>query len=197
MAFLVDLDPVGQQVDRREQRRAQRSHAHLAGPPEGVGARPGMPDRRVWLLNRFRLHVLAFHGPAVGLPGDRLFGPCPGQQVGDFDQVGERGDTAVRNAERRPLHAARSCQADLHAAVGNVIEHRRPLGGAHPVVDLERREKSGAADADLFGRARNGGQDEFRSGTVAEVRRAVMLDLPPAVDAGVFRRLCLLDGLAQ
>ena len=72
------------------------------------------------------------------LPGELRLRPRRDHQARGLLELGQRA--VGIDAERRPLGAARTGQAELDPPVREVVEHRGPFGDPQRMVDLERRE---------------------------------------------------------
>ena len=186
-AALGERVAVGVDVDLGIAGRAvgDEVHAVLARPGRARGVGGAVPERRMRRLQRPQRHrhvgiLIMLAGIAERVVGQRRDHAV----VGVDEDVARilRGDLVIAELERR--HAAPD--ADLHAAVAQVIEDADLFGETQRRI--ERQEIDQRSEPDALGRARDRG--EVKPGNRHEIeRRRVVLGDMEAVEARVLDRL--------
>ncbi|HUN33977.1 MAG TPA: hypothetical protein VMU95_18400 [Trebonia sp.] len=180
-------------------RLPQGGAQHADSAPSGIFDRGGtggrLPQWRMRLLvglGQDRHVVEVVEAPVVAGPGIR---PQPGHE---FERLlGLRRDLSGVHAEQSPFGGRGAGQSHLEPAAGQVIQGGRALGHPDRMIDRPRREHGGVAESQAPRALRQGRQHDLRRGRQAELFRAVVLDLPPAVIPKVVGQFGLLNCLHE
>ena len=170
-------------------------HSPMPEPPDRavpLEARRRAPDRRVRVLERLRQHAPARHRPVGAVERVLVVGPAADDVLERL--LPHRARVLRVDAEALELGARRrAAGAELDAPVGEQVEHRDRLRGAHRVVVRPRQQAHAVAEPQP---RRLGGDvpvEDLGVRAVRELLEEVVLDRPQAVEARLLAEHGLLD----
>jgi hypothetical protein len=122
--------------------------------------------------------------------GEGVLRPHPGDHADGFFPLG----SGFLRVNLEPVHLDERGGppgAQIHAAIADDIEHRRPLGDPHRMVILARQQGHRMADANPLGTLGDGAIEDFWGRTVRKLPQEVMFHGPEVLEADRIRQLDL------